>query len=385
MIKAAVVGTGNISKEHISGLLVFPDRCRIVALVDIYPEKAQAVKEKYGLKDTLIFGSHEEMLESGLEIDLVHVCTPPSAHAVIAINCMDAGKNVLVEKPMAPSLLECDAMLEAEKRNGVTLGCIAQNRFRTPFMNLKKVLDSGLIGKVLHTEIDSFWWRGHCYYDLWWRGSWEKEGGGCTLNHAVHHIDMLGWMMGRPDKVTAVVSNAAHDNAEVEDISIAIMKYPEGRLAQVTSSVIHYGEQQAVKFQGEYAAVSVPWEVHASVAKGNGFPDPNPELEQKIQEYYDSLPELQYEKHPGEIQNFLEAVERGERPFITGEDGRLTIELITAIYEAGFTEKTVELPLKKDDPFYTAEGILKNVRHFHEKNASVENFTDEAISLGREV
>ena len=71
--------------------------------------------------------------------------------------------------------------------------------------------------------------------------------------------------------------------------------------------------------------------------------------------------------------------------FITGEDGRLTIELITAIYEAGFTEKTVELPLKKDDPFYTAEGILKNVRHFHEKNASVENFTDEAISLGREV
>lgn len=252
-------------------------------------------------------------------------------------------------------------------------------------MNLKKVLDSGLIGKVLHTEIDSFWWRGHCYYDLWWRGSWEKEGGGCTLNRAVHHIDMLGWMMGRPDKVTAVVSNAAHDNAEVEDISIAIMKYPEGRLAQVTSSVIHYGEQQAVKFQGEYAAVSVPWEVHASVAKGNGFPDPNPELEQKIQEYYDSLLELQYEKHPGEIQNFLEAVERGERPFITGEDGRLTIELITAIYEAGFTEKTVELPLKKDDPFYTAEGILKNVRHFHEKNASVENFTDEAISLGREV
>ena len=384
MLKVAVIGCGNISGSHIKAYLEFPELCQITALCDIYPEKAEKRKAEFGLAEARIYASHEELLASE-SVDVISVCTPPYVHSEIAVHGLEAGSNVLVEKPMAASLEECDQMLEAEKRTGKTLGVIAQNRFRTPFMNLKKVLDSGLIGKVLHTEIDSFWWRGHCYYDLWWRGSWEKEGGGCTLNHAVHHIDMLGWMMGRPDKVTAVVSNAAHDNAEVEDISIAIMKYPEGRLAQVTSSVIHYGEQQAVKFQGEYAAVSVPWEVHASVAKGNGFPDPNPELEQKIQEYYDSLPELQYEKHPGEIQNFLEAVERGERPFITGEDGRLTIELITAIYEAGFTEKTVELPLKKDDPFYTAEGILKNVRHFHEKNASVENFTDEAISLGREV
>ena len=88
----------------------------------------------------------------------------------------------------------------------------------------------------------SLWWRGHCYYDLWWRGSWEKEGGGCTLNHAVHHIDMLGWLMGRPKKVTAVLSNASHDNAEVEDISIAVLQYEKGSLARVTSSVIDHGE-----------------------------------------------------------------------------------------------------------------------------------------------
>jgi predicted dehydrogenase len=88
---------------------------------------------------------------------------------------------------------------------------VAQNRFRDPIHHLKKVLDTGLIGKVVHAQIDSLWNRGHSYYDLWWRGTWEKEGGGCTLNHAVHHIDMLGWMLGAPEQVSAMISNANHD------------------------------------------------------------------------------------------------------------------------------------------------------------------------------
>lgn len=115
MIYAAIVGTGNISASHIQGLMTFPERCKIAALVDIYPEKAEAAKVKYQLEDAQVFDSHEALLSSGLKIDLVHVCTPPSSHAQIAIDSMKAGCNVLVEKPMAPSLKECDAMLEAEK------------------------------------------------------------------------------------------------------------------------------------------------------------------------------------------------------------------------------------------------------------------------------
>ena len=130
MLNVAIVGVGNISAAHITSLLEFPDRARIVALCDIYPEKAEAAKEKYGLKDAAVFDDHVKMLASGVPIDVVHVCTPPYVHAEIAIHAMDSGKNVLVEKPMATCLAECDAMLEAEKRNGVTMGCIAQNRFR---------------------------------------------------------------------------------------------------------------------------------------------------------------------------------------------------------------------------------------------------------------
>lgn len=143
MIHVAIVGTGGISHSHIKGLLTFPERCRIVALCDIVPGKAQQVKEQYHL-DCDVFEDHKEMLEAGPPIDLVHVCTPPFAHAEVSIHAMEAGCNVLCEKPMAASLAECDAMLRAEKENGVVLGQVAQNRFTNPYWKLKKVLDSGL-------------------------------------------------------------------------------------------------------------------------------------------------------------------------------------------------------------------------------------------------
>ena len=106
MINVAIVGTGGISNEHIKGLLTFPERCSIVALCDIYPQKAEGVKVKYGL-DSMVFADHEKMLASGIKIDLVHICTPPYVHCEIAVNCMNAGRNVVVEKPMAACLAEC--------------------------------------------------------------------------------------------------------------------------------------------------------------------------------------------------------------------------------------------------------------------------------------
>ena len=182
MLNIAIVGTGNIAPSHVEGLLTFPERCKIVALCDIYPEKAQAMKEKYHL-DCQVFDDHQKMLAAGVPIDVVHVCTPPYTHAEIAIHSMDAGKNVVVEKPMATCLKECDEMLAAEERNHVTMGCIAQNRFRDSIYKLRETLNSGLAGKLRVAHVNSLWWRGHCYYDLWWRGLWEKEGGGLSLIH----------------------------------------------------------------------------------------------------------------------------------------------------------------------------------------------------------
>jgi predicted dehydrogenase len=246
-------------------------------------------------------------------------------------------------------------------------------------MNLKKMLDTAKAGKVTHAQIDSFWWRWHSYYDLWWRGTWEKEGGGCTLNHAVHHIDMLGWMLGLPEKVTAVLSNACHDNAEVEDVSVAVLQYAasercvKGALAQVTSSVIHHGEEQQVILQSEKARISAPWKVTASIPQPNGFPLKNGALENELNAAYQALPAFQYTGHTGQIDNVLTSIETQSAPLIQGRDGRKTIELITAIYKAGSLQRPVELPLKSDDPFYTIEGIMRSVPHFYEKTGSVAN------------
>lgn len=379
MINVAIIGTGGISHAHIKAYLQFPDRCRIAALVDIIPGKAQRVKEQYGL-DAEVYLDHHEILDK--DIDLVDVCTPPFVHAEISINALRSGKNVVCEKPMAASLEECDAMLKARDESGKKLSIIAQNRFRLPVRNLKALLDSGMAGKVRQVTVNSLWFRGHSYYDLWWRGTWETEGGGCTLNHAVHHIDMLGWMMGTPEKVTSVLANTGHDNAEVEDLSVSVMEYP-GALATVTASVVSHGEDQALIFQCEKAKVAFPYSVYASQPQPNGFPlaEPDKAFEEKADAYLAALPPVPYEMHVGQLEDVLSALENDREPAITGEDGRRTIELICAIYKSGSMRTTVSLPIAKDDPFYTVDGIRANVPHFYQKTASVENQEGE-LSFG---
>ena len=384
MKNIAIVGTGNISSLHIKSLLKFPERAKIVALVDIYPEKAQAKKAEYNLTDAQVFESHEEMLASDLKIDLVHNCTPPYVHASISIDCMNKGVNVLVEKPMATCLAECDAMIEVSERNNVMLAAIAQNRFQDPVNKLKQLSDSGIAGKIRVAHVESLWWRGYNYYELWWRGLWEKEGGGPTLNHAVHHIDMINWIQGElPKEVTAVLANVMHDNSEVEDLSFGILKYGDGSIGQVTSSVVHHGEEQGIILQCEHAKIAAPFDVKAEMSQGNGFPKTNTELIEKITAQYDAMPDLLYTGHAGQIENVLTTLETGVPTLIGGVDGRKTVELISAIYKSGCQKQTVSLPLSKDDDFYTFEGILKNATRFYEKKGFVENFSAEAITVGR--
>jgi predicted dehydrogenase len=351
-----------------------------VALVDIAPKKAQGYKEKYGLDDAVVFSSHEDMLKSGMKIDLVHNCTPPFVHASIAIDCMNAGIDVLVEKPMAASLKECDDMLAARDRNGVMLHVVAQNRFRDMHMKLKQLKDSGLAGNIRVAHVNSLWYRGYSYYDLWWRGLWKMEGGGPTLNHAVHHIDLINWIYGElPKEVTAVLANVAHDNSEVEDVSFAVLQYEDGAMATITSSVVHHGEGQNIELQGQYAKIAAPFSCYASNAYPSGFPYANQELTDEITQMHDSIPNLEYEGHQGQIDNILKYMETGQEPLISAEDGRKALELITAIYKAGCTKLRANLPISPDDEFYTFEGLLKNAVYFYEKANSIVDLGSDGV------
>lgn len=379
MLNVAIIGAGAISSSHIEGYLAFGDRCRIVAVADIVREKAERQVARFGL-DAAVLPSADEVVRSP-GVDLASVCTPPGTHADIAVSLLKAGIHTLGEKPMATSLQECDAILAAARASGALLSIVAQNRFTTPMMRLKRVLDSGLAGRVLHAQADSHWWRGASYYDLWWRGTWESEGGGCTLNHAVHHIDALAWMAGLPVEVQAVFGNLAHSNAEVEDISLAILRFSSGALGQITSSVVHHGQDQQIAFQTEKARIAVPWDVYASTQKANGFPVRDEAAERELTACYEGLPALAHEGHTGQIGDVLSALESpGGQVLIDGHQGRRTLELITAIYKSAITGARVSLPLPTDDPFCTREGLLAAAPHFHEKTASVTGFDDNEIT-----
>lgn len=160
MINVAVIGAGAISGAHIEAYMKFPERCQIVAVVDVYVEKAQKRISEYRLKEAVAVATVQELLHTDIDIDLVSICTPPYTHASIACDFMRAGKHVLVEKPMASSLEEADQMLKAARESGKLLSVVAQNRFTTPMMKIKGVLDSKLIGPILHVQVDSYWWRG---------------------------------------------------------------------------------------------------------------------------------------------------------------------------------------------------------------------------------
>ncbi|MGH3165259.1 MAG: Gfo/Idh/MocA family protein, partial [Trebonia sp.] len=355
-----------------------------VAVADI--DRARAVRQiaRYGL-DAVPASDVGEVL-AGPGIDLASVCTPPGTHAEIAAALLEAGVHTLCEKPMAPSLVECDAMIAAAERSGAILSSVAQNRFTTPMMRLKQVLDSGQAGRLLHARVDSHWWRGHSYYDLWWRGTWDSEGGGCTLNHAVHHIDALRWMAGRPAEVQAIMANVAHDNAEVEDLSLAIVRFGSGALGQITSSVVHHAQDQRIVFQTDRAEIAMPWTVRASAPKPNGFPEPDEDTERSLDRLYESLPEVPRPGHTGQIDDVLTAIEsrgsetRGARVLVDGRDGRGAVELITAIYKSAITGGRVTLPLEDGDPFRTKDGLLAAAPHFHEKTASVAGFDSDEIT-----
>ncbi|RRR98472.1 Gfo/Idh/MocA family protein [Glycomyces terrestris] len=371
MLRVGIIGTGGIAGAHVEGYRAFPDECEIVALADAVPGKAAEKAASFGLGDATGYDDPLRMLAEA-RLDLVSIATPPSTHAALAVAALDAGVNVLVEKPMAPSLEECDAMLAAQERSGRLLSVVAQNRFRDDLATLKDVLDSGLLGSVSHVRVDSAWWRGLPYYDLWWRGTWEKEGGGCTLNHAIHHIDLLLWMLGRPTEITAMLANAQHGNSEVEDLSVAVFRFEQG-LAQLTSSVVHHGEEQEIVVQGEKARVSQPWKVVAERSNEAGFPERggDPDLVAAIEAVVAQREPLRHRGHAGQIGDLLSAIREGRAPIADGRDGRNAVEVVTAIYKSGIERTFVQLPLRADDPYYRAGRLVEHAPHFHEKQRSL--------------
>ena len=383
MLGIAIVGAGAIANVHADAFLKYPELCEVRAIGDLYVEKAQAIIDEKQIKGAVAYKEYQDILTRD-DIDAVAICLPPGAHTEIAVAALRAGKHVLIEKPMAPSLEECDRIIEAAVEAGRLVSVVAQNRYKTPHYKLKQLLEDGTAGRPLHMVVNSLWWRGENYYDIWWRGKWDTEGGGAVTSHAVHHLDLMQWLIGMPKRVTAVITNVAHPNSELEDVGIAIFEY-DGMVAQLTTSLAFHGEEQEIIIQTDKGRLSAPWRTAAAKPLPNGFPEVNTEALSELEAGYSNLPDLELEGHPAQVLNFLLAIEGKEPLLIDGEQGRRTMELIMAIYKSAATHQPVELPLSPDDPFYRGETMIAQMPRFFEKTYSVENFATSKITLGRDV
>lgn len=360
MTGVGIIGTGSISESHIRAYQQFSGRCRIAALYARTPEKAVKKKEAFHL-DAKVYTDYRKLLEDP-EVQLVSICLPPYLHAGVAVECMYAGKHVLLEKPMAPSLEECDRMLAVQKSTGCYLGIVSQNRYRKEHLFLKKMVESKAIGSVLSGEVKSCWYRGNAYYAPKWRGNWETEGGGCILNHAIHQIDLMNWILGKPCEVYAVMKNLGHPGSEVEDMAAAILRYSSGAVFTLNVSLVSHGEEQSIRLQGTKAALTVPFAVESCIENEAGFPKENGELKDLLNREYQSMEDFHFSDFAGQIDMVLKALETGKNGGVTGRDGRAAVEVATALYESAVTKTAVKLPINERSDFYSSERRLMRLK-----------------------
>ena len=231
-LKTGIIGTGKVGHLHAAALMELPES-EFTAVCNVNFKGAQAFAEQYRVK---AYADVEEMVASGVQA--VTICTPHPLHAEPTIRAAKAGAHVIVEKPLASSLADCDAMIQAARDAGVKLAMISQRRLYAPVQRIKKAIEDGKLGQPILGTVNMLGWRDLPYYrSNAWRGTWNGEGGGVLVNQAPHQLDLLQWFMGPIDQLFGCWANLNHPYIEVEDTAAAVIRFKNGALGQ------HPGQQ----------------------------------------------------------------------------------------------------------------------------------------------
>jgi UDP-N-acetyl-2-amino-2-deoxyglucuronate dehydrogenase len=357
MYRTGIIGCGKVAQLHAKALLA-AHRSEFAAVYSRTLAKAEDFGAAYGVKG---YDSITEMVQKE-KLDLVMVCTPHPNHKDPTLEALAAGVHVIVEKPLASSLVDCDAMIAAAKKYGKKLGVISQRRFYEPVQRVREAIDAGKIGKPILGTVSMLSWRDEKYYTSDpWRGTWEHEGGGVLVNQAPHQLDLLCWLMGDIAEVYGTWANLNHPYIEVEDTALAIVKFKGGALGNIVlSNSQKPGIHGKVHIHGSNgASVGVEPESGAMFIAGmSGISMPPfndlwtiPGEEHLPQEWL-AADNARFEKIDAthhyiqkQIEDFLEALEAGREPLVTGEDGRKVVELFTAIYRSKERNAPVSFPV----------------------------------------
>lgn len=337
----AIVGTGGIAAIHASDLAALGGRARIVAAVDPDVERLARFAADWQVPGA--YPDLDAMLDEA-KPDLVHLCTPPGLHAAQAIACLDRGVPVLCEKPPACSLAEFDAVAGAARRSGTHFAVVSQHRFGGGAIRLRSLLAEGRLGRSMTAVCHTLWYRPEDYFAVPWRGTWASEGGGPTMGHGIHQIDLLLSILGDWEEVVAVAARRARPT-ETEDLSAAIVTFADGTVATIVNSLLSPRETSYLRFDFEHATVELE-HLYGYDAANWRFTGP-PEL---------WPPGGGPSGHRAQFAAVFDALDAGLAPPVS--DARNTLELIAAIYASAFTARPVRRgEIGPTSPFYaTMEG-----------------------------
>jgi UDP-N-acetyl-2-amino-2-deoxyglucuronate dehydrogenase len=352
----AIIGPGLVAHTHAQALEQI-DEAKLVAVCGRDENKTRAFAQCYGARD---FTSLEQMLEHP-GVDAVIIATPHPLHAEQTVLAANAGKHVLLEKPMALTVADCDLMIAAARAHRVKLGIISQRRLYEPVMRVKNALLEGKLGRPLLATLSLLGWRGPEYYAMAdWRGTWAGEGGGVLVNQAVHQLDLLTWLMGPVRRVSSEVANLNHPEIEVEDTAVVVIRFQSGALGSIVASnsqnpglwgriQVHGSNGASVGVQTDGGSMFVAGVTRAVEAPINDLwtiPGESHLLEawQNEDRARAASLEVMTHYHTLQIQDFVHAILSDRDPMVTGEDGRNTVGLIEAIYRSGSFPRPAILP-----------------------------------------
>jgi UDP-N-acetyl-2-amino-2-deoxyglucuronate dehydrogenase len=340
VLKFCLVGCGRIAHRH-SQLLGkgIIDGAALAGVCDIVPEKAEKIAGEIGVP---WFTDMHEMMEV-VKPDAVAILTESGNHARHAIELARHGAHIVVEKPMALTLPDADAMIEACDAAGVKLFVIKQNRFNRPVVKLREALEAGRFGKLVLGTVRVRWCRPQSYYDQdAWRGTWALDGGVLT-NQASHHVDLLEWMMGDVVKVAAM-STTRLVNIEAEDTAVVILTFANGALGviEATGATRPKDLEGSLSILGEAGSVVIGGFAVNKLETWN-FVDPRPEDDTVIDDFSVNPPNVYGFGHQAYYEHVVDVITNGGPQLVDGIMGRRSLELISAIYESIETGREVRL------------------------------------------
>lgn len=343
-----IIGCGMIANFHAKAIQALPN-ARLCAVQSRSEANARRVGEAYGVEWT----THLDELLSRPDIDVVTVCTPSGAHLEPVLAAAQAGKHVIVEKPLEVTLERCDAAIKACEKAGVLLAGVFPSRFHEVSQLIRRTVDSGRFGRLTLADATVKWWRSQEYYDKGgWKGTRALDGGGALMNQSIHAVDLLQWMMGPVEQIAAFTATLAHERVEVEDTAVACLRFASGALGVVEGTTSVYpGFFKKLEISGTKGSVilqeedltfwqfederpedaTIRAEFGRKTQTGGGASDPAA---------------IGFEGHRKQFAEFLDCLDTGKPLTVDGQEARKAVEIILGIYRAAETGSVISLPLK---------------------------------------